>query len=669
MRHQAARTALSPPAAGLRATLAATTFALACLVSCSTPAPKTVAVAPSSPLIALTPTQFNNTIRDLLVFPADAAQWPKAPKLGVAAPLGAGGGIFGASAPPPPSWPYVFPPEAGVDGFDGMAAGQVPSSYQVEQLQKAARHFGSFVLVSPAFFLCDAKAWPTSAPAARDACAKGSLLRLAQRAWRRPVTVAESARLDALWATLKPLATPSQAIALAASAILQAPSFLFRIERGDATRTAKRLRVEGGGAALPLTDWEMASRLSYYLWNSMPDGPLFAAAAKGELRTQAQIEAQARRMLKDPRAQDAVVRFHHQWLGTDQLHRVSPARRVYGPLFGIKPEPPLDTTGDGEWPALMNPLRRSYEVETELFVKDAVFGTTGDKPGTLTALLTNPTGYVSRFTGPVYGVGSCDSVAFPGGKTGGKGSGCALDGTQVDLDPGKAVSTSVRGVAAVSATTTFTLHPAIFPQGQRAGVFTLPAVLALGAHAVHPSPIKRGKRLLERVTCVHFSPPPPGVEAFAPPDVPSESSTNRQRTAAATAAAGCASCHQGQGLNAAGFAFEHYDAFGHWRAKDGGQAVDASGTFTLPGEAAIRFTDAVDLAHKLAQSPRVRDCYVQQQLRYAAGVQVPSDDPTLRRLQQTFRSDDRIIELIVAITGTELFRHRKLDATSETGEK
>ena len=79
---------------------------------------------------------------------------------------------------------------------------------------------------------------------------------------------------DLLWQTMAALGEPKQAIALAVSAVLQSPGFLFRVEQGDATRKV--------GDAVPLTDWEMASRLSFALWDSMPDGELFAAAAAME---------------------------------------------------------------------------------------------------------------------------------------------------------------------------------------------------------------------------------------------------------------------------------------------------------------------------------------------------------------------------------------------------
>ena len=113
----------------------------------------------------------------------------------------------------------------------------------------------------------------------------------------------------------------------------------------------------------------MASRLSYFLWDSMPDSTLFAAAAEGELRTKEQIETQVIRMLNDQKARDAVVHFHNQWLGTKKLNHISPARRAYGPTYyNISAEPALDTSDDFVWPTILLGVRKSMELETNLFV-------------------------------------------------------------------------------------------------------------------------------------------------------------------------------------------------------------------------------------------------------------------------------------------------------------
>ena len=99
--------------------------------------------------------------------------------------------------------------------------------------------------------------------------------------------------------------------------------------------------------------------------------------------------------------------------------------------------------------------------------------------------------------------------------------------------------------------------------------------------------------------------PTEGAEAALPPDTLTAESTHRERTATATSPPVCRSCHRK--INPPGFAFEHYDAIGSWRAEDNGQPVDASGTLTLAGGETLTFTDGIDLAHQLARSERVHD--------------------------------------------------------------
>ena len=96
------------------------------------------------------------------------------------------------------------------------------------------------------------------------------------------------------------------AIRLLVKGVLQSPDFLYRVEFGMPSPT-------DGGAA-PLGAYEMASRLSYLLWNSMPDEELLSLAEAGELSTPEQLATQARRMLEDDRARAAVTNFHRQWL-------------------------------------------------------------------------------------------------------------------------------------------------------------------------------------------------------------------------------------------------------------------------------------------------------------------------------------------------------------------
>ncbi len=574
------------------------------------------ASAPHVAPLALTPAEYNNTIADLFGFPRDGDRWPARPALAdrISPRREPSKGVF-AAPPPPPVWPWRFPSETGSEGFEGIAEGQAPSSYQVEELHLAAMHFASFALVSPTFFTCDG--WGSLPAAERAACAWTSLLRFARRAYRRPLDAGESRRLEAFWQDNAASGPLDEAVALTVAGILQAPTFHFRIEPRERADASK-----------PLSRWELASRLAYFLWDSMPDEALLAAAGAGQLDTRAGIETQARRMLDDPWAPPAVVRFHHQWLGTDDVLLVAPARRAFGPLFGLEPRLATARDDDVEWPAVMGPVRHSMKIETELFVERTVF----DGAGTFTALMTDHQGYMSDATAPIYGDGA-ERVEGP-----------------------EVTRTIDLVVASIGRRKPLTLYPASFPPGERAGVLTLPSVLALGAYAVQPGPIPRGVRVLERLACMHLGTPVQGAETALPPDTLTAESTNRERTAAATRPGTCVTCHRT--INPPGFAFEHYDAIGRWRSHDNGQPVDASGSLTLAGGERIAFADGVDFARRLAASGRVRDCYVLHWTRYALGERLDAAAPGLDALRAGFRADDSIEELLVSIAGSDLFRRR-----------
>ena len=171
---------------------------------------------------------------------------------------------------------------------------------------------------------------------------------------------------------------------------------------------------------------------------------------------------------------------------------------------------------------------------------------------------------------------------------------------------------------------------------------------------MQPGPILRGVRVLERIACMHLGTPVQGAETALPPDTLAAERTNRERTATATSPGTCVSCHRQ--INPPGFAFEHYDAMGRWRAEDNGQPVDASGSLTLAGGEELTFTDGIDFVRQLASSDRVRDCYVLHWTRYALGNQIEGTLPGLAPLQARFRDNDSIKDLLVSIAGSDLFR-------------
>jgi hypothetical protein len=132
-------------------------------------------------------------------------------------------------------------------------------------------------------------------------------LQFAGRAWRRPLTEDEAARLRDFYVRLRRGSglDHEQAIRALLARVLVAPAFLYRAEPPKT----------GRGGIVPLSDWQLASRLSYFLWSSMPDEPLREAAAEGRLRSPAELERQARRMLHDPKARRLATEFFGQWLG------------------------------------------------------------------------------------------------------------------------------------------------------------------------------------------------------------------------------------------------------------------------------------------------------------------------------------------------------------------
>jgi mono/diheme cytochrome c family protein len=179
-------------------------------------------------------------------------------------------------------------------------------------------------------FVCDPKAKPESA------CSRQITENLAHRAFRRPVTTEEVTRLLQFYdAARKDGGTFDQGIERMVAAVLASPNFLYRGISGVPT----------------LTDLELASRLSFFLWNTGPDEELLSLAEAGGLTkpgATSALEKQVRRMLADPRASSLVSNFAMKWLNLDSLE-------------SVKPDPVL-------FPGFSDQLRRDFSAETEAFV-------------------------------------------------------------------------------------------------------------------------------------------------------------------------------------------------------------------------------------------------------------------------------------------------------------
>jgi len=164
------------------------------------------------------------------------------------------------------------------------------------------------------------------------ACSRTNLAHLAGRAYRRPVTNDE---IDGLMHFVQQAETIDQGMQLAVEAILVSPRFLFRIE-------------PAGG----LDDFQFASRLSYFLWSSMPDEELFQLAAQHRLRDPEILRDQIHRMLLDPKSRALVENFGGQWLETRNLD-------------SLQPDP-------AKFPEFTNELRRDMQQETRLFFQSII---------------------------------------------------------------------------------------------------------------------------------------------------------------------------------------------------------------------------------------------------------------------------------------------------------
>jgi hypothetical protein len=181
-----------------------------------------------------------------------------------------------------------FPPEDFIDGYKNQYEGQSISPILAEAYGEAAEKL---------------------AAAAKLPTYKDFVSEFGRRAFRRPLTAEEKTRYGELKAKAGDRAV--------AEAMLQSPAFLYRSE------IAEQPSLRG---------WVRASRLSYLLWDTMPDDALFAAAAKGELDTRAGFEKAARRMLEDPRARQALDEFISQWMRFDRVITMVKDRRSY-PVF------------------------------------------------------------------------------------------------------------------------------------------------------------------------------------------------------------------------------------------------------------------------------------------------------------------------------------------------
>jgi hypothetical protein len=270
----------------------------------------------------LTHSQYNNTVRDLLGDNSKAAD--------------------------------RFPPEDFVNGFRNQIQAQGLSPLLIESYSQAAEKIAVAALRGG-----DTRGLIGCGPS--PACRSKFVRDFGLRAFRRPLSLAEQKRYESLFTVEKDFLKGAQ---LVIEAMLQSSNFLFRLE---------------DTAEPKWKPYATASRLSYALWDTMPDPQLFAAAEKGELNSPAGVKQQVRRMLDHPRARQSLNEFISQWLRFDRILTASKDRRRY-PLFTRE-------------------TAVAMTEEARLFVSDLVWG---DK--NFMELFTAPYGYVNSELAGIYQV-------------------------------------------------------------------------------------------------------------------------------------------------------------------------------------------------------------------------------------------------------------------------
>jgi hypothetical protein len=247
--------------------------------------------------------------------------------------------LLGTATTPARSTPFA--PDDVADGFDTIGQSLIMSSLLAEQMDKTASTLVDELLARPA-----GDAWrtkilscePTTANLAT--CLPQILSAFMKNAYRRPVTADEVQGRMALAAKVRQDGGDAKAaLGAALKSVLLSPHFLYRVELGDPSSPE----------ATPLGDYELASRLSYLLWGSMPDSALLDTAGAKKLSSPDELDATVDRMLRDPKSQGFVESFAGQWLSTrDALSFVA---------------------NEEKFPTYDDALRTAMPQETNLFFK------------------------------------------------------------------------------------------------------------------------------------------------------------------------------------------------------------------------------------------------------------------------------------------------------------
>ena len=343
-------------------------------------------------------------------------------------------------------------------------------------------------------------------PGEEAACAKRILTTLMRRAYRRPVTEPDLQAPMKFYHDARAENGYEAGIEMALRSVLVSPEFLFRVEQDPAGVAP--------ASAYRISDLELATRLSFFLWSSIPDDELLDAAAHGKLRNPAALERQVRRMLADSRSRSLVTNFAEQWLYLRNLDSAHPDMRAF---------PDFDDN-----------LRQAMRQETEMFFESVM-----REDRSILDLLRADYTFLNERLAKHYGIPNVYGSRF----------------RRVTFGP-----EPVGGFG---------------PDALRGGLLRQGSILTVTSYATRTSPVIRGKWILSNILGVPPPPPPAAVPPLKEGAAAGAAVSMRERMAQHRANPACSGCHQL--MDPVGFTLENYDAVGRWRTAEEGKSIDASG--------------------------------------------------------------------------------------------
>jgi hypothetical protein len=476
---------------------------------------------------------------------------------------------------------------------------------------------------------------PPKSERQRKAYAREVLSRFARRAYRRPV---DDRTVDRLVAIAE--STYSQAgkrfedgIAQAIVPVLASPRFLFRVEEAEPTGSQKYSLVD---------EYALASRLSYFLWSTMPDEQLFRLADRHALRKN--LDAQVKRMLADKRSESLVQNFVGQWLQTRDVEGIdinarvvlsrdagqeSEFRRRRQRIEELNAIPDEKKTPEqkAERKAMFEQFRRrnrqpQIELDRELrrAMKDETemsFAYIMHENRSVLELIDADYTFLNEKLAKHYG-----------------------------LTNPNVTGTELRRVSL----------PADSPRG---GILTDGSVLVVTSNPTRTSPVKRGLFILDNMLGLPTPPPPPNIPNLEDSDKPKEGRqpTLREVLAVHREKPLCSSCHNR--MDPLGLALENFNALGMWREKERNQPIDATGKL-ITGE---EFHDIREVKRALVTNHRhdFYQCLTEKLLTYALGrgVEYYDVETVDRIVEQLEKNNGRFSVLLDGIVHSAPFQKRR----------